>query len=216
MYRSEEDYLKHIYELSIEQGRQQIKTIELAESLGFSDQSINEKIKKLVQKDYVIFEPYKGVSLTDKGIEEAVRMVRSHRIWEVFLHQELKFPWMDLHDNAEELEHASSFEVIERLYRYLGEPKYCHHGNPIPDVNGVVSKLADKTLFESDVDETFVVNRVMDERALLTLLDKLNIKLGSELKIADKNELENHMTVLLDGKEIQITDTVSKLIFTFK
>ena len=216
MYRSEEDYLKHIYELSIEQGRQQIKTIELAESLGFSDQSINEKIKKLVQKDYVIFEPYKGVSLTDKGIEEAVRMVRSHRIWEVFLHQELKFPWMDLHDNAEELEHASSFEVIERLYQYLGEPKYCHHGNPIPDVNGVVSKLADKTLLESDVDETFVVNRVMDERALLTLLDKLNIKLGSELKIADKNELENHMTVLLDGKEIQITDTVSKLIFTFK
>ena len=215
MYRSEEDYLKQIYELSIEQGRQQIKTSELSEHMGFSDQSVNEKVKKLVHKDYLIFEPYKGITLTQKGIDEAIRMVRAHRLWEVFLYKELNFPWMALHDDAEELEHASRPQIIEALYHYLSEPQYCHHGNLIPNLEGGVSDIAKKQLFEMEVGDTFVVNRVMDKHDLLIFLDGVGIKIGTSLTVLDKNEFAGYFLVEIDGDEHQITVPISKMIFTF-
>lgn len=215
MYRSEEDYLKQIYELSIEQGKDQIKTSDLADSMGYSDQSINEKIKKLVSKDYLIFEPYKGVTLTEKGISEAIRMVRSHRLWEVFLYKELNFPWMALHKDAEELEHASSPEVIERLYQYLGNPQYCYHGNPIPDLDGNIAPIAQKPLSSGSVGDIFEVNRVKDEKDLLTLLDELGIHIGSELRIVEINEFAGYMKVELDGIQKQVTNQISQMIYTF-
>ena len=84
-------------------------------------------------KKYVSFIPYKGISLTKKGVEIAITLVRKHRIWEVFLTKKLNFLWSDVHADAEMLEHAASDKVIDELYKYLGEPKYCQHGNPIPD-----------------------------------------------------------------------------------
>lgn len=215
MYRSEEDYLKQIYELSVEQGKVQIKTGDLAESMGYSDQSINEKIKKLVSKDYLIFEPYKGVSLTEKGIDEAIRMIRAHRLWEVFLYKELNFPWMALHKDAEELEHASSPEVIEKLYEYLGEPEYCYHGNPIPDLNDKMAPIAQTPLSEAHTGSIFEVNRVKDEVDLLTLLDELGIRIGSKLKVVEVNDFAGYIKVEIDGVQKQITNQISKMIYTF-
>lgn len=215
MYRSEEDYLKSIYELSIEQGKTQIKTIELAEVLGYSDQSINEKIKRLVSKDYVLFEPYKGVSLTEKGLEEAIRMIRAHRLWEVFLMKELGFSWFDLHRDAEELEHASSHEVVEKLYDYLGKPVYCHHGNPIPDSNGKMAPLALKKLIDMDEGETFVIKRVLDQKELLLYLTELGVGLDTEFEVVEKNNFAQTISVKHGKKQLSISYPIAQRIFTF-
>src|SRR5690554_7752730 len=80
MHRSEEDYLKAIYELTINTNSKIIKSSDLADELGFTIQSVNEKIKRLDEKGYVKFVPYKGVSLTKKGLDESIRMIRTHRI----------------------------------------------------------------------------------------------------------------------------------------
>lgn len=215
MFRSEEDYLKTIYELSLEQDRLQVKTSEIAEVLGHTDQSVNEKIKKLVSKDYLIFEPYKGVSLTKQGIDEAIRMIRAHRLWEVFLMQDLGFHWTELHQDAEELEHASSKKIIESLYKHLGEPQYCKHGNPIPDLEGNTPPIALKSLVDSKDGDDFTVSRVIDKKELLLFLDGHDIGMRSKLKVISNNAFAESIDVEVDGKEVQLTHKIAKYIFDF-
>ncbi len=215
MYRSEEDYLKTIYELTVESKRSQVKNVEIAHQLGHSDQSVNEKIRKLEAKEYVVFEPYRGVSLTEKGLQEAIRMVRAHRLWEVFLFQELEFSWSDLHQDAEELEHASSERVVTKLYHYLNAPDYCYHGNPIPDLDGQVKAMAWRGLASLEVGEVFVLNRVLDQKELLEFLDERNLKIGSKLTVLEKNEFASLITVASKKDTISIPTTIASMIFTF-
>lgn len=172
LHRGEEDYIKSIYELSLEQNKKLIKTNDLAVRLSFTDQSVNEMIKKLAAKGFLKFIPYKGVSLTDKGLDEAIRLVRAHRVWEVFLVKHLGFNWDAVHDEAEILEHASSVDVINKLYKFLGSPKYCSHGNPIPDENGLTEVVFNKNILTFGEGNTFTLKRVLDnQRFLKSLID---------------------------------------------
>ncbi|MGO2627639.1 metal-dependent transcriptional regulator [Bavariicoccus seileri] len=215
MFRSEEDYLKQIYELSVERGKELITIAELAENFGYSDQSVNEKVKKLVGKEYVIFKRYKGISLTEKGLNEALRMVRAHRLWEVFLQKELQFSWTHLHDDAEELEHSSSDKVIQSLYHYLGEPKYCTHGNPIPDLSGESAPIADKRLYDCRTGDIFILKRVLDHKELLDLLKELDIKIESKLVLKEKNDFAGQIYVEHNSKIKQLSPQIAKMLFTF-
>lgn len=216
MHRAEEDYLKLIYELSIEQDKEKIKNNEIAEAFGYTDQSVNEMIKKLVTKKFLIYEPYKGVSLTNKGRKEAVRMIRAHRIWEVFLTKKLNFSWQDVHLDAEKLEHASSTELIEKLYHYLGEPKYCQHGNPIPNFDGFSEKITNQPLWETKENESFIITRVLDHKELLAYLDEKKIGLNTTVKVLKKDEFNGYITVSYNHQESQITERVAKMLFGIK
>lgn len=218
MYRSEEDYLKKIYELSIESSRNIVKTSELAEELGFTDQSINEKIKQLVAKDLVVFEPYKGVSLTKKGSSEALRMVRAHRIWEVFLANSLGYSWSDVHDKAEDLEHASSIELINRLYLFLDSPAYCLHGNPIPNLKGKMARIADISIADLQTGTEFTLQRVIDNKSLLLFLEENDIKLYDHFLIEENNEFTSIISIrsFRTNTITQISTKIAKLLFTYK
>lgn len=187
MNRAEEDYIKSIYELTIERKQSLIKSNELTDRLGFTDQSVNEMIKKLVQKHLVNFIPYKGISLTKKGKDVAIRMVRAHRIWEVFLTEKLGFSWENVHDAAEKLEHATPNDVLEKLYQYLQEPKYCQHGNPIPDFSGVSAEVATLSLLDAKPKDQFQLLRVLDHKDLLTYLNEQKIALDQIFEIIDKD-----------------------------
>ena len=125
---AEEDYLKLIYELTYEANQELTKPKRIAEVFNYTEQSVNEMIKKLLEKELVLFFPYKGVKLTDKGKHEAIGMIRIHRVLEVFLIEKLNYEWQDIHEEVENLEHAVSEELIERLNEYLGYPQFCPHG----------------------------------------------------------------------------------------
>jgi DtxR family Mn-dependent transcriptional regulator len=84
----------------------------------------------------VDYKKYKGIRLTKVGEEYAMNMVRRHRIWEVFLHQVVGIPWDKVHAEAENLEHSSSDDLIDRLEEMLDFPEFDPHGDPIPDKNG--------------------------------------------------------------------------------
>jgi DtxR family transcriptional regulator, Mn-dependent transcriptional regulator len=216
MNRAEEDYIKSIYELTFEKKVLMIKTNELSERFGFSDQSVNEMIKKLEQKNLVSFMPYKGISLTAKGKKVAIRMVRSHRIWEVFLTEKLGFSWDSVHEDAEMLEHATSDLVLEKLYHFLGEPKYCQHGNPIPNFKDQMEPVATLMLYDGIIGEHFEVRRVLDHKQLLTYLDNLTIKLFDHLEIIEKDDFNQMMSVKKDDNLIQISLKTAKMIFGVK
>jgi DtxR family Mn-dependent transcriptional regulator len=213
MNRAEEDYIKSIYELTIERKVAMIKTNELSERFGFTDQSVNEMIKKLEHKNLVLFVPYKGISLTQKGKKIAIRMVRSHRIWEVFLTEKLGFTWDSVHEDAEMLEHATSDFVLEKLYHFLGEPKYCQHGNPIPNFKDHMEPVSTQMLSETSIGQTFILKRVLDNKQLLIYLDKLNVKINDQYEIIDKDDFNQVMVIKKDEQLIQLSLKTAKMMF---
>src|SRR5271170_7988717 len=101
--RSTEDYIKGIYRLQKE--GHSVSTSVLAKHLKIGDGSVTDMVKKLSDKNLLRYEPYQGVRLTQQGRRLAMKMVRRHRLWEMFLVQFLEFGWDEVHDEAEMLEH---------------------------------------------------------------------------------------------------------------
>ncbi len=208
-----EDYLKMIYEFESDRKDQYVKNARLAEQFGYTIQSINEMIKRLKGMGLVEYKPYRGVRLTDKGRKEALKLVRAHRIWEVFLSDKLGLPWEALHDEAEKLEHAVSEAVLERLYAFLGRPEYCNHGNPIPDQTGHMAPTYKKSLFSSSVGETVVIKRVVDYKPLLNHLNKLDLSLNDQVRILEKDTFAKLIKVDKNGELITISQTIAETIY---
>jgi len=135
---SKEDYLKAIWTLS-ERGAEQkseTATRDLAEHLSVSPPAVSRMLKQMEQQSLVAHTPYYGVRLTDKGRKIAIRIVRRHRLLELFLVKTLGYDEHSVHDEAERLEHHISDEFETRIDALLGFPKKCPHGSPIPSRAG--------------------------------------------------------------------------------
>lgn len=137
MTPSKEDYLKAIWTLSERrEDKQTAGTNDLAEELQVSPPAVSKMLKQMEQQSLVAHIPYYGVSLTEKGREVAVKIVRRHRLLELFLFKVLKYPSDTVHDEAERLEHHISDEFESRIDKLLGFPTKCPHGSPIPTRGG--------------------------------------------------------------------------------
>lgn len=213
MNRAEEDYIKTIYELTVEKKQPMIKSNDIADRFGFTDQSVNEMIKKLEKKHLVSFIPYKGISLTKKGKDVAIRMIRSHRIWEVFLTEKLGFSWENVHEDAEMLEHATSPTVLEKLYHYLGEPAYCQHGNPIPKLNGRMEDAIAFSLADCTKGDHFELYRVLDHKELLIYLNAQDIKLHNRFTVIDKDIFNGLINLKEGDRIITLTMKTASMLF---
>ncbi len=105
---------------------------EIAKELGVQPVSASQMINKLAETGYVTYLPYKGVELTPEGIKIATRILRHRRLWEVFLVKVLNMGVDEAENLACQIEHVTSRDVASRLSKFLGEPKVCYHGAPIP------------------------------------------------------------------------------------
>jgi len=132
---AEENYLKAIFKISEKEDRP-VSTSAIAAEMNTSAASVTDMIKKLSEKALVLHEKYRGVVLTDAGSGIAKKLIRKHRLWEVFLVNKLDFSWDEVHAIAEQLEHIHSDRLIERLDDFLGFPRFDPHGDPIPDAEG--------------------------------------------------------------------------------
>lgn len=213
VHRAEEDYLKIIFKLTVEQNRKLAKTTEIAMLIGNTDQTVNEMVKRLAKKKMIEFIRYKGVSLTKEGLKEAVRLVRNHRLWEVFLVEKLNYSWADVHDEAERLEHASSDMLIDRIDHFLGRPDHCVHGNAIPRRDGSLPKRSDRSLNDLKVDGSMVVRRVVDEPGFLEHMDRYDIGIGTTIKVVEKDDFNGIIKVDVDGTQIVLSDTIAERIY---
>jgi DtxR family Mn-dependent transcriptional regulator len=159
--KSEEDYLKAIFQLLIEDASVKVGNNQLADYLKVSPASTNNMIKKLKAKGYVVSEKYGKLDLTEGGKSVAVRLIRKHRLWETFLCNYLSFTWDEVHDVAEQLEHIKSRKLIDELDRFMDFPKKDPHGEMIPNANGeysIVPKITLSSLSEGDVCQLIAVN----------------------------------------------------------
>lgn len=130
-----QDYLKAIWSAT-EWGDAPLSTNSLAARMGTTAPNVTETVKRLAAQGLVEYQPYKPVTLTGKGCEHAIAMVRRHRLLESFLAASLGYSWDEVHAEAERLEHAASDELIERIDQMLGRPTRDPHGDPIPTPEG--------------------------------------------------------------------------------
>lgn len=197
---TEEDYLKAIFKLSSinEDG---VSTNSIAEELSTKASSVSDMVKKLAEKGLVNYIKYQGTTLSESGKEIALKVIRKHRLWEVFLVEKLKFGWDEIHDIAEQLEHIKSPELIDRLDDHLGNPKTDPHGDPIPDKNGKFPELKMVTLNKLEIGEQAMLTGVLeDSKDFLRYLDSISLQLGSAIEILDYFQFDKSIKVKINGK----------------
>ena len=136
--RAVEDYLKAVYEL--QQAGDPVSTTALADELDRSAASVTNMVKSLAAQGLLHHTPYRGVLLTAAGRAAALRIIRRHRVIELYLIERLGFSWEDVHAEAERLEHAASEALIDRMAQALGEPSIDPHGSPIPTRDGELAR----------------------------------------------------------------------------
>ncbi|MBP1683664.1 MAG: DtxR family transcriptional regulator [Ignavibacteriaceae bacterium] len=210
---SKEDYLSVIYKSADDNG--EIKANQIAEQLNISAAAVTDMLRKLSQEGYVNYKRYKGTKLTKSGEEYARSMVRRHRIWELFLHQVVGLPWDKVHDEAHNLEHSASDELINRMEEMLDYPEYDPHGDPIPDKNGKLPEgNSGIPLSTVDPGKKVKVNRVHDfDSSFLQYVSKIGIELNKEVIVVEAMEFDHSLLVEIDNKETSISSKVAANIF---
>lgn len=188
MTANKEDYIKTIYNLGGEKTIVSNKLI--AECMGVSPAAVSEMIAKLNQEGLIIYEAYKGSKLSEKGLLYCLPLIKSHRLWEVFLMRYLGYSWAEAHCEAELLEHASTTRLVERLDGFLNYPKTCPHGSPIPRENEVAENPKYLLLSELRVGDQSVILKVTEEPELLNYLQQVGIYIGEEFELISTGEYE--------------------------
>ena len=214
--QTEENYLKSIYSLEISSSKN-VSTTLLAKKMKTKASSVTDMIKKLADKDFVDYEKYKGVSLTKSGKTIAVKIVRKHRLWEVFLVNKLDYNWDEVHEIAEQLEHIKSYSLIDKLDKYLEFPTHDPHGDPIPDKDGNIEHHKNVMLSSIQIGGSCVVIGVKDSStSFLNFLDNSNIRLGSTIKINSIEDFDNSMNIESNNNSFSISHQISKNLFVKK
>jgi DtxR family transcriptional regulator, Mn-dependent transcriptional regulator len=210
---SEENYIKSIYHLQQETGL--VNTNSLAAEMQTKAASVTDMLKKLSTKKILQYEKYKGFKLTDNGRKVALSVVRKHRLWEYFLVEKLGFEWDKVHDIAEELEHISSKELIERLQQFLGSPSFDPHGDPIPDSNGKIPKLNQLNLLALPLNKTALVSSVGNQSPqMLEMLKHYGISIGTTIKIIKQFAFDGSLEIkVLKKPACIISELIAKNIF---
>ena len=213
---SEENYLKAIYHL--ESGSKKgISTNAIAKSLETKASSVTDMIKKLSEKEVVIYIKYQGVTLTEFGRKTAANIVRKHRLWEVFLVEKLNFSWDEVHDVAEQLEHIKSSKLINQLDALLGFPTHDPHGDPIPDKEGNVNTIDKILLSTLHKDESGFCVGVNDSSSeFLRFLDKKKITLGKKITVLEKEDFDDSLFIEIDGEKLSISKKIANNLYLKK
>jgi DtxR family transcriptional regulator, Mn-dependent transcriptional regulator len=214
--QAEENYLKAIYHLeSVSKGG--INTNAIAKSLATKASSVSDMIKKLSDKEVVLYKKYKGVTLTELGKKTAANIVRKHRLWEVFLVKKLNFSWDEVHDVAEQLEHIKSKKLINQLDALLGFPTHDPHGDPIPDKDGYINAIDKCLLATLKETETGVCVGVNDSSSeFLQFLDKKGITLGKKIEVLEKEDFDDSLSILIDNKKMSISNKIANNLYIRK
>lgn len=213
MTLSEENYLKTIYHITSASGTE-VSTNAIAEKMETKASSVTDMLKKLAEKNLIIYQKYQGVSLTESGSLAAKMIVRKHRLWEVFLVDKLQFAWDEVHDIAEQLEHIKSEQLINKLDDFLGNPTEDPHGDPIPDINGKIIKMERLLLSELKENQTGVCVGVKDSSTeFLKYLDKNKIALGVTIKVNSIEDFDLSLNVKVNGNDLLISNKIAGNLF---
>jgi DtxR family Mn-dependent transcriptional regulator len=200
-----EDYLKTIYNLTMDQER--AGTGEIAEHLAVTPASVTDMMQRLAEEEppLVDYQKHRGVSLTPAGKQVALGVLRRHRLLELFLHEILGYAWDKVHEEAEHLEHAISEYFGERVADVLGEPTRGLHGTPIPTRDLEMPTDDSVCLHDLRPRQGGILRSVRDEDpGLLRHLAAQGLRIGARLTVVDYSPYDHNMTIRVEGQENEV------------
>ena len=204
-------YLKVIYDLGLD--RTPVATSTIAKRLRVSNASVSDMLRKLDKDGFVKHIPYRGVDLTKKGKQEALRLLRRHRLWELFLVKFMKLPWESVHLQADRLEHATDELLEEQLAELLGNPEHDPHGDPIPTKDGSIEEPLRLRLSEIKKGGTARMLQCTDENPeLLKHLKKINLLPGISFRVIDIQSFDGSCLLDINGKETHVSPAIAELV----
>jgi len=182
----------------------------LAESLQISPVSVNEMCRKLDEMELIRYQPYKGASLSEEGNLQAEKILRRHRLWEVFLVEKLHFDYLKAHQMADDLEHATSKELADQLDEFLGCPKFNPEGKEIPAGDAAVRNIQTMKLSEMGVGfEGYYFSDDLDE-SIADFFSDVNLRKGERLKVLGKTS--SQMIILAGDELIHISREIAEKV----
>jgi DtxR family transcriptional regulator, Mn-dependent transcriptional regulator len=214
-----ENYLKAIYigESHLAGDQKLVPMGQLASALAIAPGTATTMVKALAESGLVIYEPYNGVRLTSAGEKLAARVLRRHRLIELFLVQVTGMNWDEVHDDAEQMEHVVSDRLIERMDEMLGRPEFDPHGDPIPNAEGQLAHRSLETLLTCPLNTPVTVARVTDQDAsFLRFIESHNLKPGQVIEVEERDDVSDSVRLkgLNDARMTIGTRAASKLLVT--
>jgi len=196
--------------LRLAEQNQPVPLSQLAAVLDVSPVSANQMCRRLEEEGLVTYVPYKGVSITPTGEQLAVRILRRHRLWEVFLVERLQIGSTEAHDMACSLEHATSDLLAERLAAYLSHPQVNPEGEPIPDSSGQISARPEQRLIDMEAGQSGHCIRCTADEASCAFLSGQGLRPGASLMVIAT--APRSVLLQLDGKRIALTHDLAETV----
>lgn len=211
--QTEENYLKAIYKL-LEKDQNAVTTNAIASSLNTKAASVTDMLGKLYLKKLINYKKYQGVTLTVTGEKIALKIIRKHRLWEMFLVEKLNFTWDEVHVVAEQLEHIQSDKLIKQVDKFLNFPKFDPHGDPIPDEKGFFAEKNSLLLADLNPGESGTMTGVVDHsEKFLRFLGTVGLSPGKKINIKKIQDFDRSFCIsTLKKKNIYISSEVAKNI----
>src|SRR3989440_10842528 len=198
--RAVQDYLKAIHRLG--GADHVVSPIDIAERLAVRAPSVTGMLKRLAEAEWITYESGHGARLTERGIAEARRVIRRHRLVELFLNRVLGLDWSEVDAEAEALEHAISPRLEQAIAAHLGEPHEDPHGHPIPTREGGLAQRQLKALHECAAGQRVIIREVQDDNPeRLRRWQTLGLTPGAVVRIVSYQPLDD-MFQLRVGEQV--------------
>jgi DtxR family Mn-dependent transcriptional regulator len=205
-----ENYVKAIYQLAQVAGSSAVATGQIAAALNVLPGTVTSMLKTLDESNLATYTPYEGVRLTAAGRALALRVLRRHRLIEQFLSQTLELTWDEVHEEAENMEHAVSDWLVDRIDAYLGHPPTDPHGDPIPTADGTVPAVTDKSLADCAAGQRFHLARVTDQSPeFLRSLSHAGLEIGAQGVLIVNEPSSSNLTIRLAGESRTLSREVA-------
>ncbi|MFQ5730338.1 MAG: metal-dependent transcriptional regulator [Planctomycetaceae bacterium] len=208
-----ENYLKAALQTSIRTGNDWVSTGELASALSVAPGTVTSMLKTLSDAQLVDYRPYEGGRLTTSGRRLAMRMLRRHRLIELFLVRTLGLAWDQVHEEAEHMEHAVSDFLIDCMDEFLGRPDCDPHGDPIPSADGEFRTRLGSAVRLADCapGERIRLVRVINQGSeFLRSLSETGLQIGSECAIVANDA--GTVTADLEGRAVSIDPAAAEAL----
>jgi DtxR family Mn-dependent transcriptional regulator len=207
-----ENFLKAVY--SLQQGDERVSTNTLSEVLGKTAPSVTDMAQRLEQAGLIDYQKYRGVMLTMQGRAIALRIIRRHRLIELYLTLELGYALHEVHSEAERLEHAVSDRFVEAIARKLGDPQIDPHGDPIPAADGTFIERDLVMLPRLEPGQAGHVAQIRtSDPEMIRHMQEREVMLNVPIRMIAADPFEGPIRVLVNEGEQVIGYTVALCIF---
>src|SRR2546422_9866429 len=195
-----ENYLKQLYLEQQNRSEELVPMGKLASAMGVVPGTATSMVKALADSGLVAYEPRTGAKLTKGGEQLALHVLRRHRLVELFLVKVLGLDWSEVHDEAEELEHAISEKVLEKIDALLGHPSTDPHGDPIPTSKGQLDQARLITLLDCPLNTPLTIARILDqEPAFLNFANRAGLLPGVPIQVATRDSVADSVSIQTNG-----------------